>query len=163
MLRAVLLVSSLLLAAACGKPASAGETAPDNRVAAEEVTCTPDPLLAARDAACGCTDQACADRIAPEVTAARARAADLLEQADECLARHLPNLGDQMLREMQQTRDAICACRDRACVDQAEEAFMRYAMKVMKEAKNFQPTKAQDMRADQLQDEMKACKDRLAP
>ena len=163
MLRAALIVASLLLAVACGKPASAGETSPGSQVAAEEATCTPDPLLAARDAACGCKDQACADRVAAEVDAVRARTTDLLEQADECLARYRPDLGDQLLGEMQKTRDQICACKDATCVEFAENALFKLLVARMEGVEDFKPTKAQDERADKLQDEMKACKARLSP
>lgn len=70
---------------------------------------------------------------------------------------------DHVLGKLRRTRDDVCACKDRTCVEEAEQRLMDWAMRHMDELKDLKPTEAQDDEADRIQDEMDACKERIAP
>jgi hypothetical protein len=71
--------------------------------------------------------------------------------------------GDPILATMRRFKDDVCACRDRACVDEVEKTMMEWAMKNMDLFKKMKPTKAQDVEADQISEAMDACKEKLEP
>ena len=71
------------------------------------------------------------------------------------------NVGDEILGKMESTKKAVCACKELACAEKAEADFEKFIMGKMKDAKDFKPSKAQDEKADKLQDEMRACKKKL--
>ncbi|MBZ0236298.1 MAG: hypothetical protein K8M05_28480 [Deltaproteobacteria bacterium] len=70
---------------------------------------------------------------------------------------------DQVLGKLRGTRDDVCACKDSTCVEEAEQRLMDWAMSHMEKLKDLKPTEAQNEEADRIQDEMQACKERIAP
>ncbi|KAB2889677.1 MAG: hypothetical protein F9K40_19675 [Kofleriaceae bacterium] len=68
---------------------------------------------------------------------------------------------DEMLGKLRSHKDKICACKDKACVENAEKEMMEWLMKNAEKYKDVKPTKAQDEAADKIQDEMEKCKDKL--
>ena len=73
------------------------------------------------------------------------------------------DLGDQLLAKIEQLKDRMCACQDTACIEQVETDTMDWVMANSDTFEQVKPTPAQDQRADQLSDEMDACKAKLAP
>ncbi len=67
---------------------------------------------------------------------------------------------DEMLGKMRGFKDKVCACKDKACVENVEKEMMEWAMKNMDKMKDIKPTKAQDEQADKIQDEMEKCKEK---
>ena len=68
---------------------------------------------------------------------------------------------DEILGKMRGFKDKVCACKDKACVDNVEKEMMEWAMKNMDKMKNMKPTKAQDEAADKIEDEMDKCKEKI--
>ncbi|HUQ07415.1 MAG TPA: hypothetical protein VM261_33210, partial [Kofleriaceae bacterium] len=56
----------------------------------------------------------------------------------------------------------VCACTSQACVEVVEKRMVNWAMDHLDELKKIKPTRAQDAEADRIDDEMDACKARIA-
>jgi hypothetical protein len=69
---------------------------------------------------------------------------------------------DEAIGKLRGFKDKVCACKDKACVDNVEKEMMEWAMKNMEKMKDVKPTKAQDEAADKIQDEMEKCKEKVA-
>jgi hypothetical protein len=70
----------------------------------------------------------------------------------------------ELLDKMQEFRDAVCACKDTACVDKVEQGMMEWAMKNMDklEKQMKSASKADNDIGERLDDEMDKCKERIS-
>lgn len=156
MMRINVLLFVMCALAACksadGKPARAPEPA--------EAT-----IASVRAEACACTDEACADRTMAALEAQRREFEAAYAEATSCVHKIKPpaDPGDEVLTKMGEFKDQVCACADAACVERAEKNLMEWAMKNMEQLKDIKPSPAQQERADQIQAEMTACKERITP
>lgn len=69
---------------------------------------------------------------------------------------------DRVLAVMREFKDAVCACTVPSCLTATEKKMMEWAMENMEAFKDIKPTRAQDETADRIQDEMDACRERVA-
>ncbi|MBK9032760.1 MAG: hypothetical protein IPL61_16075 [Myxococcales bacterium] len=67
----------------------------------------------------------------------------------------------ELLKKMEEAKNKTCACKDKACVDKVKEEMMGWMMKNADKFKNVKPTKAQDEKADKLDDEMDKCAEKF--
>lgn len=63
--------------------------------------------------------------------------------------------------KMREHKAQICACQDKACVEEAQKALMDWAMKHMEDLKDVEPTDAQNAEADKIQAEIDVCEARF--
>jgi hypothetical protein len=135
-----------------------------------------------KDQVCACADSACLEKAQKDMmewaianmeemkgltpTKAQDETADKYSaEMDACKQRieasstsDAPALdGDAILKKMEEFKNQVCACKDKACVDSVQKSMMDWAMKNMDSMKDMKPTKAQDEAADKLESQMDAC------
>jgi hypothetical protein len=69
---------------------------------------------------------------------------------------------DEVIGKLKSTKDKICACKDKACVEAAEADMMKWMMANADKFKNVKPSKAQEEAADKIDDEMDKCKEKIS-
>jgi hypothetical protein len=116
-----------------------------------------------RAEACACTTEACADQAASAIELERQRVEQELAAGEACLVtKGLAGPAEKILRKMGEFRDQICACRDKACVDQVEKSMMEWAMKNLEEMQEIakKATEAENAKADVIDADIDKCKAR---
>lgn len=135
---------------------------------------------------CACKDKACADAVQTDfstwqrnlrtrITAKpsklqEVRAKGLEDEMKEC--RKKAEAGtpgapggtskiDNMLTQMQQFRDKVCACASKDCATKVQGEMKTWMDQVAKDIADAKPTKDQDAKADRLDKEMKDCAGKL--
>jgi hypothetical protein len=156
-MRALLVVCALVLVG-CERSDAGKKSAGDRAEAADESS-----LSEVREQACACKDQDCVDRVRAELLIERRRFETAYDEAEECMSAIDGAGAGSILGAMRGFKDKVCACRDKACVENVEKEMMEWAMKNMDKMKDVKPTKAQDEAADKIEDEMDKCKERLEP
>jgi len=69
---------------------------------------------------------------------------------------------DQILSKMESTKNKICACKDKACVEKAEGEFMEWLMKNADKLKDAEKgSKSQEEKAKKIDAEMEKCKEKI--
>jgi len=66
---------------------------------------------------------------------------------------------DELLGKMEGFKNKVCACKDKACVDNVQKEMMEWAMKNMDKYKDTEKkaTAAQKEKAEKIEDEMEKC------
>ena len=105
--------------------------------------------------ACGKPADTREPQVAKQPAQEEARRAEATSPTDD-------DLGNQLLAKIDQLKTRMCACQDTACVEQVERDTLEWVMANADSLEKVKPTPAQDQRANQLTDEMNACKTRLA-
>lgn len=68
---------------------------------------------------------------------------------------------DEMIGKMRGMKDKICACKDKACVENAEKEMMEWLMKNADKFKDVKPTDSQKKAAEKIEEDMEKCKEKL--
>ena len=64
---------------------------------------------------------------------------------------------DSVINEYAGFKDRLCKCADKACADQVAADAEAYLTKMADKMSKMKPTKEQDEKFDQVEDEMEAC------
>lgn len=158
----ILWVLAIALSAACGKPAegqsnASGSTGP---TATSSAALPHAEMLRAE--ACGCTTEACADKVTASMELERRRFEETMRGAQACLADRGFGAGARaLLRKLEEFVDMMCACKDTACQDRVDTEMMAWMMKNAETFRDVKPTKAEEDEAEEMEERMTACKAKL--
>lgn len=155
-MRNIIVIGAIVALAAC-------KAADGKQMPAESPEPAKATMESVRAEACSCADEACADRVMEEIEAQRVQFEKAYVEATTCVQKFQPDPGDQIVRKMEEFKDMVCACKDKACVDGVKQAMMEWAMKNIETLKVFKPSKEQEERAQHLDAEMDACEEKISP
>lgn len=143
--------------------AACDETAAKDRAGAARTSESARPTLeSVKEQACACKTEDCVDRVEAEIEIQRRHYEQTIDDADACLDDVRPAAGAKgLIRKLAGFKDAMCKCADQTCIDQVDKDMMSWMLKNADQFKNVKPTKAQEASADKIEDEMRACKDRI--
>lgn len=68
---------------------------------------------------------------------------------------------DEAMAKMKSTKEKICACKDVACAEKAEEEFEKWMMANMKKLKGADPSDSFKKKFKELERAGRECKDKL--
>lgn len=68
---------------------------------------------------------------------------------------------EELIGKLRGFKNDMCKCTTQECVDKVDKDMMGWMLKNADKFKNVKPTKAQEEQADKIEDEMRACKDKV--
>src|SRR5687767_13133556 len=96
---------------------------------------------------------ACGGKSSPPQTASEEKTAEPVT-AEPAAPAAAGGFVEVTFARMREYKASVCACQDKACADDAQQALMDWAMKHMEDLKDLKPTDAQNAEADKLQSEI---------